>query len=161
MPVMSSGGTNPYVLAGVTTPCLLNGNLIEINEGWESYRWNLGKSVRNEFDRCWRVFERAPGARLRVIDDAEQARRMLVVMDQQQRSRLTETGQQFTLDQSRPAALFRALVTGGAADGSVVLTVLPNLRQVDQRLFASAAYAPAHSPEVQSPSYSPWPLPAQ
>jgi CelD/BcsL family acetyltransferase involved in cellulose biosynthesis len=124
MPVMSCGGANPYVRAGVTTPCALNGNLIEINEGWESYRWNLGKSVRNEFDRCWRIFEKAPGARLRVIDDAEQARRMLVVMDQQQRSRLTETGQQFTLDQPRPASLFHALVKDGVADGSVVLTVL-------------------------------------
>ncbi len=124
MPPLLGSSPSPVTLAGRAMPSAENGNLVTIEGTWEAYHRALGKPVRSEFDRSWRVFQRAPGARFMRVTDTASANRYLDVMDAQQAARLEEIGRRFTLDGPVAGRFYRQVVRDGLASGYVILTAL-------------------------------------
>lgn len=102
----------------------LFGNQFSAPEGWEAWRRTLDKTVRKEIERCWRVFERSPAARFEQVRGVPEALALFDLLDQQQAERARQLGLHYKLDQPEYRAFYRALVAGGVADGSVVMTAL-------------------------------------
>lgn len=124
-PYLLHGRANPLSLLAGAGLCAVNGNLISVGESFADYHRSLGKPVRSEFDRSWRVFNRdAPGARYTTITDAAQAERYLDAMDLQQRARFEETNARFSLDASSPKAFYRALAARGLPRGYTYIGAL-------------------------------------
>lgn len=124
-PYQLASRPNPLALLPGAGLCAANGNLIVTGDRFADYHRGLGKPVRSEFDRCWRVFSRdAPGARYVSIADPGQADRYLAAMDQQQRARFAETGAPFSLDTPQPAAFYRTLAARGLSSGYTYIGAL-------------------------------------
>lgn len=124
-PYQLAARPNPLALLPGAGLCAVNGNLIATGDSFADYHRSLGKQVRSELDRCWRVFPRdSPGARYVSIADPAQADRYLAAMDQQQRARFAETGAAFSLDAPQPAAFYRALAARGLASGYTYIGAL-------------------------------------
>lgn len=115
---------NPFSLLPGAGLCAVNGNVVYVGESFEEYHRGLGKAVRGEFDRSWRVFLRNPGARFNHITDPDEASRVLAVADAQQRARFDELGTHFILDHPEPAAFYRALAARGIASGFTYVSTL-------------------------------------
>ncbi len=113
---------------GVAIPdsgtCAVTSNVVAPGDDWEKYRWGLGKPVRNELGRCWRLLEKVPGLTFERIRDCEEALRILDEMDAQQRQRMTKLEREFVLDQPGPHAFYRDLIRRGLGSGFAVMTAI-------------------------------------
>src|SRR5215216_554839 len=69
VPVDLDGKPNPIALLNAAGPCLLNGNLAATGEDYDAWRHTLGRTVRKELERSWRVFTRDPAASFAIIND--------------------------------------------------------------------------------------------
>ncbi len=123
-PYHIGSAVNPFSLLPSAGLCAVNGNVVMVGESFADYHRGLGKAVRGEFDRSWRVFLRNPGARFTHISDPAEASHMLAVADGQQRARFDELGTQFILDQPMPAAFYRALAARGITTGFTYVATL-------------------------------------
>jgi CelD/BcsL family acetyltransferase involved in cellulose biosynthesis len=121
MPAEIRGRANPLVASGWTGSSSLNGNLVEVGDDFEDYRALIKKM---QLPRCWRVFTRHPGARFEVATTADQALRLLDIMDLQQRERMKKLGLRFVLDDVKHAKFYRDVVRHGVADGYAVVSAL-------------------------------------
>ncbi len=116
---------NPFSLLSGAGLCAANGNLIVTGESFADYHRGLGKAVRSEFDRSWRVFLRSGAdAKYVAIGEPTEAGRYLSEMDQQQRSRFEETAAPFFLDAPLPSAFYRKLAAKGLASGYTYIGAL-------------------------------------
>jgi CelD/BcsL family acetyltransferase involved in cellulose biosynthesis len=124
MPVVIGDQPNPLALISSMYPCQLNGNLVVTGDDFDAYRHSLGRTVRKELERSWRVFSRHPGATFRVISDVTEALRLLTVMEAQQSTRMNDLGQRYILNEETPAAFYRNLITAGLREGFATMTAL-------------------------------------
>ena len=124
MPLSIAGRPNPLVLDARTSPCALAGNVVTTSDDFDAYRHSLDRHDRKELERSWRVFTRHAGAQFRVVDDRDEAFRLLEIMESQQRARIRELGLPYTLDDEAAAAFYRNLIAGGLPRGHVVMTAL-------------------------------------
>jgi len=124
MPIEIAGRANPLTLDARTTPCMLSGHALTTPDDFEAYRYSLDRRDRKELERSWRVFTRHPGAEFRVIDDVDEALRLLGIMEIQQRTRIRDLGLPYTLDDEAAAAFYRHLIADGLPCGQVVMTAL-------------------------------------
>jgi CelD/BcsL family acetyltransferase involved in cellulose biosynthesis len=121
MPAHIEGRPNPLVSLGRTGSSSLNGNLIVIGDDFEAYRASI---KRMQLPRSWRVFTRNPGAAFRIIEDADEAVRLLDTMDAQQQARMRHLGLEFILNDEVRGKFYRDLVTRGVGEGYVVTCAL-------------------------------------
>lgn len=124
MPAEIAGRPNPLALLPGSTSCVLNGNIVHTGEDWDAYRHSLGKTVRKELERSWRVFTRHPQAAFRTIIDPAEARRVLAEMEKQQSERMRGAGVHYILDGPAETTFYRRLVDDGLRTGYAVLTAL-------------------------------------
>lgn len=121
MPLDIRGRPNPLAAAERTTPCSVNGNLVELNDCFDDYRASIAKI---QLPRRWRVFTRHLGARFEMLSDVNEALRILDVMDRQQKKRMKEVAEKFVLDEPRSANFYRDVVRRGLTDGYAVVSAL-------------------------------------
>lgn len=121
MPAQIGGRPNPFMLLGRAGSCSLNGNLIEVGEDFAAYRATI---KRMQLPRSWRVFSRYPGANFRIVTDADEALKLLDIMDGQQRARMQALGLEFNLNDASRGRFYRDLVGRGIADGFAVVSAL-------------------------------------
>lgn len=130
---------NPLVLALPMQPSDYFGNHFSAPAGWEAWRRSLDKTVRKEIERCWRVFERSPGARFEQVATVPEALALFEVLEAQQRERAAQLGQPYRLDEPAYRAFYRRLIETGLPTGQVVLTVLRDGEAVVSALFSVAS----------------------
>jgi CelD/BcsL family acetyltransferase involved in cellulose biosynthesis len=121
MPANIAGRPNPLASLGRIGSCSLNGNLIVTGEDFDRYRASI---KRMQLPRSWRVFNRNPGAAFRMIASADEAVKILDVMDAQQQSRLQRLGLEFVLNDETHAKFYRDLAGRGIAEGYVAVSAL-------------------------------------
>lgn len=121
MPSKIGGRPNPFLALGREGSCSLNGNLIALGDDFDAHRASIRKM---QLPRCWRVFSRYPGARFEIVDNVDEALRLVDVMDVQQQARMQVLGAPFTLHRGPPAKFYRDLVCRGLQEGYVVVSAL-------------------------------------
>jgi CelD/BcsL family acetyltransferase involved in cellulose biosynthesis len=121
MPANVDGKPNPLASMGRVGSCSLNGNLIQIGDDFDVYRASV---KRMQLPRSWRVFNRYPGAKFRIVTDVNEALTLVDTMDAQQQARMQHLGQEFILNDEARAGFYRDLVTRGIGDGYVVVSAL-------------------------------------
>ncbi|MBI5264073.1 MAG: GNAT family N-acetyltransferase [Bradyrhizobium sp.] len=121
MPAKIDGRPNPLVALGRIGSCSLNGNIIEVDDDFETYRASI---KRMQLPRSWRVFNRYPGAGFRMINDTEEALRLIDVMDAQQEARMESIGESFILNDGSWGKFYRDLVKRGLKEGYAVVSSL-------------------------------------
>jgi CelD/BcsL family acetyltransferase involved in cellulose biosynthesis len=124
MPVDLDGRPNPLALLDGASPCPLNGNVVITGDNFDAYRYSLGRTVRKELERSWRVFTRDPVAAFQIVTDRNQALRVLSTMEIQQGARMQHLGLNFALNDETSAAFYRHLVGENLRSGYAVLTAL-------------------------------------
>ena len=124
MPLAVDGQANPLALLADTAPCPLTGHLITFTSDWNAYHAGLDRRVRMEFERCWRVFLKAPDATFVRLREAAPAQRAIDFLDRQQSVRMAESGLPFQLDRPREAAFYRHDLAQRLATGDVVVTAM-------------------------------------
>jgi CelD/BcsL family acetyltransferase involved in cellulose biosynthesis len=110
LPANVGGQPNPLVSLGRMGSCSLNGNLVVVGDDFEAYRASI---KRMELPRSWRVFNRKPGARFRIVTDMDEALALLDTMDAQQHDRMKQLGLRFVLDDDCHARFYRDMVKRG------------------------------------------------
>ena len=123
MPHDLDGKPNPLALLAGANPCPLNGNVVATGDDFDTYRYSLGRTVRKELERSWRVFTRDPEAAFQIVTDRNQALRVLSTMEMQQSARMQHLGLNFILNDETCAAFYRQLV-GENLGGYAVLSAL-------------------------------------
>jgi CelD/BcsL family acetyltransferase involved in cellulose biosynthesis len=121
MPANIAGRPNPLAALGRMGSCSLNGNLIVTGDDFDAYRASI---KRMQLPRSWRVFNRNPGATFRMIATADEAVKILDVMDAQQQERMQRLGLEFVLNDETHAKFYRDLVGRGVAEGFAVVSAL-------------------------------------
>jgi CelD/BcsL family acetyltransferase involved in cellulose biosynthesis len=121
LPAEIHGRPNPLVALGWNGSCSLNGNLVEVGDDYEAYLASIRKM---QMPRCWRVFNRHPGARFQIATTADEALQLLGVLDSQQRERMDAIGYRFVLDEPLYAKFYRDVVSRGVAEGYAVVSAL-------------------------------------
>jgi CelD/BcsL family acetyltransferase involved in cellulose biosynthesis len=121
MPPNVGGKPNPLVSLGRIGSCSLNGNLIVVGDDFDAYR---AKIKRMQMSRCWRVFNRNPGAEFRIITNVGEALKLLDTMDAQQHERMKQRGIRFVLDDDCHARFYRDIVSRGVAEGFAIVSAL-------------------------------------
>ncbi|XSC45003.1 GNAT family N-acetyltransferase [Bradyrhizobium sp. RDT10] len=124
VPVDLDGKTNPLALLGAGGPCALNGNLVTSGEDYDDWRHTLGRTVRKELERNWRVFTRDPAASFAIIADTSEALRILSITEVQQGARMQSLGLNYILNDETCAAFYRNLVRDGVGNGYAVVSAL-------------------------------------
>lgn len=135
-PYRLGGRVNPFSLLPGAGLCAANGNLIATDESLADYHQRLGKHVRGELERSWRVFSRAPGARFRPIDNIADAERALAACDAHQRARFEVSATPFRLDAPAPSAFYRRLAAHGVPQGYTYIAVLESDAEIVATLVA-------------------------
>jgi len=121
MPANIGGTPNPLASLGRIGSCSLNGNLVVVGDDFDAYRASL---KRMELPRSWRVFNRYPGAKFRIVADIDEALALLDTMDAQQHDRMKQLGLKFVLDDDCHAKFYRDIVKRGVSDGYAVVSAL-------------------------------------
>lgn len=124
MPLDLEGKPNPLALLAGANPCPLNGNVVTTGDDFDTYRYSLGRTVRKELERSWRVFTRDPEAAFQIVTDRNQALRVLSTMEMQQSARMQHLGLNFILNDETCAAFYRQLVGENLGCGYAVLSAL-------------------------------------
>mgnify|MGYP001024809434 FL=1 len=124
MPLEIDGIANPLALLKAARGCSVNGNIVATGDDYDAYRHSLGRVVRKELERSWRVFTRDPAAAFQVVTARDEALRILSTIELQQGARMRDLGLNFVLNDGANAAFYRNLVQGGIAQGYAVVTVL-------------------------------------
>jgi CelD/BcsL family acetyltransferase involved in cellulose biosynthesis len=124
MPVDLGGRPNPLALLDSASPCPLNGNVVTTSDDFDAYRYSLGRTVRKELERSWRVFTRHREAAFQVVTDRSEALRVLSTMEIQQGARMQHLGLNFILNDETCAAFYRHLVGENLRSGYAVLSAL-------------------------------------
>ena len=127
MPANIGGKPNPLVSLGRLGSCSLNGNVIVFDDDFEVYAASI---KRMQLPRCWRVFNRNPGATFQVIADVDEALTLLDAMDAQQHDRMKQLGLKFVLNDDCQARFYRDLVSRGVDKGFVIVSALTCGREV-------------------------------
>ena len=107
MPVDLDGRPNPLALLDGAGGCPLNGNVVATGDDFDAYRYSLGRTVRKELERSWRVFTRDPAAAFEIVTDRNEAFRVLSIMEIQQGARMQHLGLTFILNGDTCAAFYR------------------------------------------------------
>lgn len=124
IPLDLGGRPNPLAITNAAGPCSLNGNLVVTGDEFEPYRRSLKRDVRRVLDRGWRNFTKHPSAMFHIVTDADEALRVLAVLEEQQAARMRELGQNFALGENSNGAFYRNLVRDNVASGYAVLSIL-------------------------------------
>jgi hypothetical protein len=139
MPLDLAGRPNPLALLDGAGPCSLNGNIVTTGEDYNAWRFTLGRTVRKELERSWRVFTRDPAA----IQDRhrqDDALQILAVTEAQQGARMQQLRLNFILN-NRPAPFYRNLVNDGIGSGFAVVSALTSGDEVVATLLGVLAFA--------------------
>lgn len=118
------GRPNPLAMIDAAGPCSLNGNLVVTGDEFDTYRRSLKRDVRRVLDRGWRNFTSNPSAAFRIVTGADEALRILAVLEEQQGARMRELGQNYLLGEGSSGAFYRNLVRDNVASGYAVLSML-------------------------------------
>ena len=121
MPANIGAKPNPLTALGRMGACPLNGNLVVVGDDFDTYRASL---KRMELPRSWRVFNRNPGARFRIVRNVEEAMVLLDIMDTQQNARMKQLGLKFVLDDDCHARFYRDIVKRGVSEGYAIVSAL-------------------------------------
>jgi CelD/BcsL family acetyltransferase involved in cellulose biosynthesis len=121
MPAVVGSRPNPFAALGRIGSCSLNGNLVETDDEFDTYRTSIKKM---QLPRSWRVFSRYPGATFEIVDNVDEALRLLDVMDAQQHARMQCLGLPFKLNEGARAKFYRNLVANGLREGFAVMSSL-------------------------------------
>jgi CelD/BcsL family acetyltransferase involved in cellulose biosynthesis len=118
------GRVNPLALLDAAGPCLANGNIVMTGEDYDAWRHTLGRTVRKELERSWRVFTRDPAASFEIVTDDKEALRILGATEVQQGSRMQSLGLNFILNDETCATFYHTLVRDGVGSGYAVVAAL-------------------------------------
>jgi CelD/BcsL family acetyltransferase involved in cellulose biosynthesis len=121
MPANVGGMPNPLASLGRMGSCSLNGNLVVVGDDFAAYRASL---KRMELPRSWRVFNRYPGAKFRIVTNIDEALALLDTMDVQQQDRMKQLGLKFVLNDDRHARFYRDIVKRGVSEGYAIVSAL-------------------------------------
>ncbi len=124
LPIELGNRPNPLALLDGMSRSAVNGNVVTIGEDFDAWRYSLGKNMRKQLDRSWRVFARHAGAAFHIVSDQAAAQRVLAVMAAQQDARMRRLGLSFTLNEESYATFYRNLVSENLGDGYIVLSAL-------------------------------------
>ncbi|MDB5819410.1 MAG: family N-acetyltransferase, partial [Rhizobacter sp.] len=136
LPVIG-GVANPLATALSHQPCEMFGNHLVMDDDWDTWRFSLDKTVRKEFERTWRVFNRHPDddARFERVTDLDAALSLYRELEIQQRERMAHAGDRYRLDRPAYAALYSHRLREGLATNTVVLTALRSRGELVAALY--------------------------
>jgi CelD/BcsL family acetyltransferase involved in cellulose biosynthesis len=123
-PRLLSGRINPLAFVAGAAPSRLSGNLLAIDQPFESYVRGFERKFRKELGREKRVFEAIEGARFEIAAEAARAEAIMAALERMQGARIRGLGRDYRLDEPEKAAFYRALARDGVGDGRAVLTAL-------------------------------------
>ncbi len=118
------GRANPLALIAAAQPSRIIGNIIDIDEPFETFVRGFERKFRKELGREKRVFEAIPGARFEILTEPASALAALDKLADMQAARIHALGRDYALDESGKAELYRALLRDGCVDGRAVISVL-------------------------------------
>lgn len=121
MPSYVGARSNPLVSLSRPGSSSLNGNLVMMGDDYAQYQASI---KRMQMPRCWRVFNRNPGARFEIATDVSRAHELLDVMDAQQQERMQKLGSRFVLNDEAHAGFYRDVARQGVAEGYAVISAL-------------------------------------
>ncbi|WOH49851.1 GNAT family N-acetyltransferase [Bradyrhizobium sp. sBnM-33] len=124
VPVDLDGKPNPIALLDAAGACSLNGNLVTTGEDYDAWRYSLGRTVRKELERSWRVFTRDPAASFAIVTDTDEALRILSTTEVQQGTRMRSLGLNYILNDETCAVFYRNLVRDGVGNGYALVSSL-------------------------------------
>ena len=124
LPIQLGERPNPLALLNGTAGCAVNGNVVAIGEDFDAWRYSLGKNMRKQLERSWRVFARHDQAAFNIVTDRAAAERALEAMAVQQDARMRHLGLKFSLNEQAYAAFYHKLVSENLGNGYVVLSTL-------------------------------------
>ncbi len=102
----------------------LNGNILNIPAAWHDYHWGLERTFRKEIERSWRVFDKHAEAHFKNITNTSKAMEIMLELENQQATRMTELGADYILDRPDITAFYRNLLENGISNQTVRLTAL-------------------------------------
>ncbi len=124
LPVELAGHPNPLALLDGMSGSAVNGNVVVTGEDFDAWRYSLGKNVRKQLERSWRVFARNADAAFRIVSDDAMAQRVLAAMAAQQDARMRHLGLNFAFNEESYATFYRDLVRENLGNGYIVLSAL-------------------------------------
>lgn len=135
MPLQVGGTSNPLVDALATQPSDMFGHRFRVDEVYADWMQQLGKHVRKEFERNWRVFTRHADARFvraTTVNEGLHLLRQLAALQDLRRARTPG----YFLDQAPYVAFYEDLVREQLVSGRAVVTALMVGEQMVAGLFS-------------------------
>jgi CelD/BcsL family acetyltransferase involved in cellulose biosynthesis len=123
---------NPLTLCANVTPSGYSGHWIDLDRKWDDYLLSLKKNFRSELRRSMRLLEAEGRVGIRMAETAEEAADMLAVLDRLQCARFEAMGIRHPFAGKTHQDFYRAAVSRGVADGSVMVSAI----SVDDQMVA-------------------------
>lgn len=123
LPALPGDRPDPWLRLVDTVDSPLSGHRVRLPEHYADWLRDIGKHARKEFERCWRVFQRAPQARFVRADGVEQGLALLrrLARLQHQRHALTEG---YRLDRPAYDQFYEHFLRAQLDGGRCVVTAL-------------------------------------
>jgi CelD/BcsL family acetyltransferase involved in cellulose biosynthesis len=138
-PPVLAGHPNPLAGGSLATPSALSAHPISFGEAFAPYRAARTKHFRKEQERIGRVFDRHPGARFELVDDAAGARAVFDFMEAFQTTRLDALGIAHDLALPEVSAFYRRVIETGAPRGETAFGVLRDNEEIVAAVLALIA----------------------
>lgn len=127
--------TNPWLLMVPSRPSELFGNRFRAQDNYADWMKHIGKHARKEFERCWRVFSKAPAARFvraRSVEEGLALLRQLAALQNERQA--TTPGYQ--LDQPVFTRFYEDYLRENLGSGRCVMTALMSGNEMVAGLFS-------------------------
>jgi CelD/BcsL family acetyltransferase involved in cellulose biosynthesis len=124
MPLEVRGRPNPLALLRESRTSETAGFIVDLPERFEDYQRSLKKDVQSLLRRRWDKLVKDTKAELRWIDNVDEGRRVLAVLQRQQKERLDGLGARHVFDQPAHLQFYERHVVEGLASGGAVLTAI-------------------------------------
>jgi CelD/BcsL family acetyltransferase involved in cellulose biosynthesis len=123
LPAPAGEWPDPWLRLVDTVDSPLSGHRVRLPDDYADWLQDIGKHARKEFERCWRVFQRAPQARFVAADSVDQGLALLRRLARLQHQRHAHTPG-YRLDQPAHDQFYEHFLRANLEGGRCVVTAL-------------------------------------
>ena len=123
LPAAGDTGPDPWLRLVDTVDSPLSGHRVRLPDSYADWMQHIGKHARKEFERCWRVFQRAPQARFVLAEGVDQGLALLRRLTRLQHQRHAHTPG-YRLDQPAYDQFYEHFLRANLGNGRCVFTAL-------------------------------------
>jgi CelD/BcsL family acetyltransferase involved in cellulose biosynthesis len=127
--------TNPWLLMVPSRPSELFGNRFRSPDDYADWMKHIGKHARKEFERCWRVFSKAPNTRFVRAGSVDEGLALLRQLAALQNERQADTPG-YQLDQPVFTEFYEGFLRDNLDSGRCVMTALMSGDEMVAGLFS-------------------------